>query len=161
MTYKASLGKTAMIVTIAVTLIFILVILVTYPILRDKAHINPYYIPLVVVFIYLGAYVFRPFGYIVTPEELIVRRMVLPVHIRRSDILRVEQIDRKMISGAFRTFGVGGLFGYYGYFANRALGRMQWYVTRKDKPVLITTTENKKIIVSPDNSEGFVAEFKR
>jgi hypothetical protein len=159
MTYKASLDRTAIIVTIAVTLLFAVVIFVTYPLLREKVHINPFYLPIVVIIIYAGAYLFRPVGYTVTPEELIVRRMVLSVHIRRSDILRVEQIDRKMIRGSIRTFGVGGLFGYYGYFSNMTLGRMLWYVTSRDKPVLVTTRENRKIIVTPDNPGQFVAEF--
>ena len=160
MIYKATLDKTAIIVSVAVTLLLVFVMLVTYPIIRDRTDLNPVYLPIFLILVYIGAYVFRPIGYIVTPEELIISRIVLPVRIRRSDILRVEQIDRKMIRGSIRTFGVGGLFGYYGYFANRTLGRMRWYVTRKDKPVLITTGENKKLIVTPDDAERFVMEFK-
>ena len=56
-------------------------------------------------------------------------------------------------------FGVGGLFGYYGNFVNSTLGSMTWYATRRDKAVLITTLENKKIIVTPDSPEEFVASF--
>jgi hypothetical protein len=34
---------------------------------------------------------------------------------------------------------------------------MKWYRTRLDKTVLITTVAGRKIIVSPDDPESFVA----
>jgi hypothetical protein len=95
----------------------------------------------------------------VTDDELIVHRPLVNVYIKRSDIRSVELIDKKRIKGSFRIFGVGGLFGYFGGFSNFSIGRMTWYVTRRDKPVLVTTINGKKIIVTPDESDKFVAEF--
>jgi hypothetical protein len=54
---------------------------------------------------------------------------------------------------------MGGLFGYYGNFVNFSLGRMTWYATRRDKPVLVKTTDNRKIIVTPDDPDTFVNEL--
>ncbi len=58
-----------------------------------------------------------------------------------------------------RTFGVGGLFGYYGEFVNWKLGNMTWYATRRDKTVLIETVDDKKLIVTPDEPEAFIKQL--
>ncbi len=68
-------------------------------------------------------------------------------------------VDKDKMGWAIRIFGVGGLFGYFGKFANKEMGNMTWYATRRDKTVLVTTTGNKKIIVTPDEPEAFVANF--
>ncbi len=68
-------------------------------------------------------------------------------------------LDKEKIGWAIRTFGVGSLFGYYGKFANTKLGSMTWYATRKDKTVLVRTIDNKKIILTPDEPEKFVADL--
>ena len=68
-------------------------------------------------------------------------------------------IDKKDIRNCVRTFGVGGLFGYYGCFANFTFGSMTWYATRKDKAVLITTNTNKKVLVTPNDPVAFIAAF--
>ena len=52
-----------------------------------------------------------------------------------------------------------GLFGYYGNFSNFSIGRRTWYATRRDKPVLVKTINNKKIIVTPNEPERFVSEL--
>ncbi|RYY97680.1 MAG: hypothetical protein EOO11_10230 [Chitinophagaceae bacterium] len=46
---------------------------------------------------------------------------------------------------------MGGLFGYYGRFANRALGSMTWYATRRDGGLLIHLGGGKKILITPDD----------
>jgi hypothetical protein len=52
-------------------------------------------------------------------------------------------------------FGSGGLFGYYGLFRTRALGRSTWYVTnRKNRIVLIAGA--KTFVLSPDDVDGFL-----
>ena len=38
---------------------------------------------------------------------------------------------------------------------------MIWYATRRDKAVLIKTTSNLNIIVTPDDYEKFVTELRR
>jgi hypothetical protein len=81
------------------------------------------------------------------------------VHIDRNQIKSVELLDKEQLAWVFRTFGVGGLFGYYGKFANTKLGSMTWYATRRNKTVLIETLDNKKIILTPDEPEKFVAHL--
>lgn len=159
MTYKTSLDKTAIVITICVTILFAVIIGGQYSIIKDAGRAIPIYTTTACLLIYFIAFVFRPISYVVTKEEIIVRRPLLNVHIKRADIKSAELIEGNKITGSIRTFGVGGLFGYYGNFANLSLGRMTWYATRKDKPVLIKTTDNKKIIFTPNEPDKFVNEL--
>lgn len=111
--------------------------------------------------IYLVPFAFRPDNYVLTIDKLIVQRPLSDVKINRSEIKSVEQIDKEKFIHTFRTLGVGGLFGYFGKFANTELGSMTWYATRRDKTVLVTTIDNKKIVLTPDNPEEFVENFKQ
>ena len=36
---------------------------------------------------------------------------------------------------------------------------MTWYATRQDRTVLVETVDGKKIIITPDEAEKFVADF--
>jgi len=159
MTYKTSLDKTAIVITIAVTILFAVIIGGQYSIIKDAGRAVPIYTTTVCLLIYFLAFAFRPVNYVVTKDELIVRRPLLNVHIKRADIKSVELIDKNKIRGSIRTFGVGGLFGYYGRFANFSLGRMTWYATRRDKAVLVKTTDDKKIIFTPNDPGKFVTEL--
>jgi hypothetical protein len=54
---------------------------------------------------------------------------------------------------AVRTFGVGGLFGYYGWFYRK--GPFRLYATRTDELVEIVV-RGARIVVSPDEPRRFV-----
>jgi len=159
MTYKTSLDKTAITITIGVTILFAVIIGGQYSIIKDAVRAIPMYTTAACLLIYFIAFAFRPINYVVTKEEIVVRRPILNVHIKRADIKSAELIERNKITGSIRTFGVGGLFGYYGNFANFSLGRMTWYATRKDKPVLVKTINDKKIIFTPNDPDKFVSEI--
>lgn len=98
----------------------------------------------------------RPVSYSINNGDIIIQKQAGKVIIAKSDIQSVSVISKKDIDGAIRTFGVDGLFGFFGKFSNRKLGAMTWYIKRTDKLVLITTVQ-KKIVISPDEPETFVA----
>lgn len=62
--------------------------------------------------------------------------------------------------GSIRTFGIGGLFGYIGYFKNSILGSYKAYATNSEKAVLIETSD-KPIIVTPDDPDLFVKNLNQ
>jgi hypothetical protein len=159
MLFKTSLDKTAKIITVLFTLSFAFIIAAQF-LINDNNH--PYrslYVTIILLVLYCFAFVFHPTAYKVTDDFLIIYRPVRNIRIKRKDIQTIAVIDEKEISNAIRTFGVGGVFGYYGCFANYSLGSMTWYATRKDKAVLITTNDKKKIVVTPNEPASFVAAF--
>ncbi|MBS4044542.1 MAG: hypothetical protein KGZ59_12085 [Chitinophagaceae bacterium] len=81
------------------------------------------------------------------------------IKLLKSEIISVGQLEKEKLKGTIRTFGVGGLFGYFGKFYNNKIGVMTLYATRRSNYVLIKTSANKKIILTPDNPEDFVKEF--
>jgi len=159
MLFKTSLDKTAKVITVLFTLSFACIIAAQFLINDSNNSYRSLYVTIILLILYCLAFVFHPTAYKVTNDMLIIYRPIGNVRIKRTDIQKVAVIDEKEISNAIRTFGVGGVFGYYGSFANYHLGSMNWYATRKDKAVLITTNDNKKIVVTPNEPEPFVAAF--
>ena len=159
MTYKTSLDKTALAITVSVTILFAFIIGGQFVIITNAGDASPIYTTSACLIIYFLAFAFRPLDYIVTNEEIIIRRLIWNVHIKKVDIKSVAKVNKKEIRSSFRMFGVGGLFGYFGNFSNFSLGSMTWYATRRDTPVLVMTADNKRIILTPNEPDKFVSEL--
>jgi hypothetical protein len=101
---------------------------------------------------------FRPLNYVLTGDNLVIHRLFNDITIKRQDILTVREISNKDMGLTVRTFGVGGLFGYFGRFYNSKIGRLTMYGTRRNNTVLIET-DNKKIILTPDNPIELVRQL--
>ncbi len=99
---------------------------------------------------------FRPIRYVLTEDHIIVQRLIKNLIIKRRDIKTIKEVSEKDMQLTIRTFGVGGLFGYFGKFSNAAIGKMTMYATRRNNAILIETTNNKKLLLTPDNPVGFI-----
>jgi hypothetical protein len=155
--FKASLDALARNLSIALAILFGSMIVVHIGLMKDTGTIASLFVIILLLIIFLSAFLFRPKGYVVTTDALIIQRAVSPVTIVRSNILSAEQLNDNSLAGSIRLFGVGGLFGYYGKFSNSKLGKMTWYATRrKSNIVLVKTTDQKKIIVTPDEPAAFL-----
>jgi hypothetical protein len=145
--------------TIAVTLLFVAIIVTGFTLTNGTFQEIPKYTSIGFLLIYSLVYGFRPVNYTVTTEYLIIHRPLKDVKIERKMIQSVSALDKSDLAWSVRIFGSGGLFGYFGKFSNRTLGSMTWYATRKDKAVLIKSY-HKKMILTPDEPDQFVAAFK-
>lgn len=159
MTYKTSLDNLAKGITIGVTLLFVGILIGQFSIIKDTGWAVPIITTVTLFLIYFISFAFSPINYEISAENLTIHRLLIDVQIDRHQIKNVELLDKEQLEWVFRTFGVGGLFGYYGKFANTKLGSMTWYATRRNKTVLIETLDNKKIILTPDEPEKFVAQL--
>lgn len=159
MKFKSSLDYLAKIVTIVVTILFAAIIVVQISILVDNYSLTPILIIAALLITYFGTYAYRPVSYILTDAKIIIHRPLFDKVIERSEIKSVEQLVSGELRWAMRTFGIGGLFGYFGKFYTGNIGSMTWYATRRDIAVLIKTTSNKNIIVTPDDYQNFVSEL--
>lgn len=108
--------------------------------------------------IILGTLGFGIFGYHIEDGQLKILRLGWSKDIDLSAVTKVEYRPHSM-TGSVRTFGIGGLFGYVGYFRNSILKSYKAYVTHRDKTVVLTTKEGE-IVISPDDPEAFVASLK-
>lgn len=156
MDFSASMSRTTTIITIVVTLLFAVLIGGSIAMAGTEHAFPPVWIGIFLSVAYLLAIAYRPLRYTVSETAVLVHRPFDKVIIRRDSIREIVPVEARQIRFAMRTFGVGGLFGYYGYFSNKSLGGMTWYMTRLDRAVLLRT-DKAKILVSPDDVEGFIA----
>lgn len=160
MNFSLSLDKTAKIITAGVTILFAGLIWFQVSIIADDGHRPGFYTSMVLVAVYAICLLFRPAKYSLDKEGITIHRTWKNVFISLNDILEIKRMEKAEISPVFRTSGSGGLFGYFGNFYNFGVGKMKWYASRKDKAIMITTIEGKKIIISPDEPEAFVLTSK-
>ncbi|GAA4330220.1 PH domain-containing protein [Flaviaesturariibacter amylovorans] len=158
--FPASMDRLCKSLTAVVTLLFLGVAAVQVSIWNEVPRLGPAIVIGFLAATWLLSFVLRPQGYRLTHTELIVCRTWSAVRIQRSDILRIEPVSKADLRGSIRLFGVGGLFGYYGRFANRALGSMTWYATHRNGGLLVRTSNGKKILITPDDPEALLQAWE-
>jgi hypothetical protein len=160
MTYKASYDNLTKIVTIGVTILFAFICYAPIIFIKNGSEDqSPIFTVVALISAYFISYGFSTKDYQLTQDEVIIHRLLGNVKFKRSEISSVEIVEKEQMGWLIRTFGVGGLFGYWGRFSSSKLGSMTWYATRKNKIVLITKINNKKIVITPDETEQFISDF--
>lgn len=86
--------------------------------------------------------------------NLKIKNTFVNIEIPVRSIKNVELITKTGFN--IRTFGIGGLFGYFGYFN----GNDVWYVTNIRKKVKIQT-EKKTYLISPEEPKKFINEIEK
>ena len=156
MNYKASLDKLAKGITIGVFIILIAIgqknarELLAAPNDTTTILIHAGTI-LLFVTILLISWLYAPKSYTFENNELSINRPIGKVKIKLADIKQVRKLDEKETEGTIRTFGVGGLFGYFGKFHIPKIGHSTFYSTQQKNKILIVTNNDKKIVITPDD----------
>ncbi|RZJ27812.1 MAG: hypothetical protein EOO48_11100 [Flavobacterium sp.] len=160
MEFKATLDIRAKIITVAITALFIFLIAQPMLAISNNGIRSRVYIPVLLCAIYFGAFAFSPRKYSIADGWLTIHRIIGKRKIPLSAIVSIEVLGGGLPI-SLRTFGVHGLFGYFGTFYNVSKGSMNWYITRCDHAILIRTSSGRKIVVSPDDKEAFLQALKR
>lgn len=156
MEFKASLDPLAKIITIGAIILFIFIgqksvkqiIIAQGDNIIILIHSG---ILMMLVLIIIGCWLFAPKSYSIYGGDLVINRPVGNVNIKISEIIEARVLNSNEISGLIRTFGNGGLFGYYGKFYNTKLKHLTLYTTQRKNRILIETSQGKKIVISPDD----------
>ena len=155
--YKASMDTLAKILTVGVIVLFIYIgrnnvkTLLRFNEIDLTTILIHSGILLFFIAIIIGTYLYSPKGYAIHDNSLIIKRPIGELTINMSDIVEVRKIEKGEMSGTIRTFGVGGLFGYYGKLRNSTFGNMTYYVSQRKNMILLKTVTDKKIVISPDS----------
>lgn len=155
MKYKASFDFLTLTITSLVIILFTGIIIVNVHAYfnadtSSHKHIHGFVLllfPLVII----SCYAFSIKGYMIEGSDLIILRPIGSRKISIPDIAEVRAIKREEMTAAIRTFGVGGLFGYYGKYYSWTLGSLTLYTTQRKNRVLIILKNGKKILISPDD----------
>ncbi|ATA89040.1 hypothetical protein CGC58_04510 [Capnocytophaga stomatis] len=136
-----------------ITIVLSLVIIVSASILfqnMDFGRAVVVGILLVVTIVVVGCF---PVFYVVTEQEIVIKRLFSKKIIKISNIKNLYKIKNTVSY----TFSTKGFFGYLGKTMDGATS----YSTSLKHNLLIETTDNEKIIVSPSNIELFENEVKK
>lgn len=101
------------------------------------------------------AYGFIPRRIAVSDSQILIKNIYGSILINLNEIASINMVEKLSLN--LRTFGVGGLFGYFGYFN----GGDVWYVTNIHKKIKIVLKSGKTYIISPENPDHFIAEIKK
>ena len=92
-------------------------------------------------------------------DKIVVLRRYRSIVLHREEIKSIEYVSKLAFRGAIRTFGVGGLFGYFGRYYAPALGSFKLYATSFQNLYLIKKWSGESIVIScaePDKIENFL-----
>jgi hypothetical protein len=107
----------------------------------------------------LAAYAWSPRRYEISDGAITVYRLAGRVRIPLAGIREIRLASAADFEGCVKLWGNGGIFGYYGYFRTSRLGKAWWYLTRRDKTVVVVTA-GKPALFSPDDPERFLAALQ-
>ena len=159
MKFKASLDRLTIAITVLVVVVFTII---TYEVVL-RGHdfsTNSLCIVAVMWMVFIVCYGLHPKAYELQDSSLNILCPFYSFSYAKKDIQRVRFADRTEMVATIRVFGVGGLFGYYGKFYNRTLGWMNWFATQRKNYIILETTGNDKIVLTPDNAEEFMTALK-
>ncbi|HEU4929170.1 MAG TPA: PH domain-containing protein [Candidatus Krumholzibacteria bacterium] len=110
-------------------------------------------LPMVVVIV---AVLFMVRGYVVTADEILVRRLLWSTRFERARLQSAAR-DPESMRGSIRLFGNGGLFSFTGLFRSPKLGRYRAYVTDPARAVVLRFAD-RVVVVSPHDPDAFVRD---
>jgi hypothetical protein len=154
-TYKASYDTTVRWVSIAYVIIAIIPLVLA---ITGKQHDYGLASAGLAV-LGVAVFLFSVKNYELSEKAITINRYISSKTILRADIKQIKVLGPEHLAGTLRTFGVGGLFGYYGKFTNQHLGGMTWYLTQKHHVIAIITKDNRTLLISPDEAVRFYQQW--
>jgi hypothetical protein len=112
-------------------------------------------LPLAIV---CGGLLFTIRGYTVTPDAILVHRLLWTSRIPLAG-LHSAQVEPDAMRRSIRAFGNGGLFSFSGSFRSTALGAYRAFVTDPHRTVVLHFP-TRTVVVSPSAPEEFVHDIE-
>lgn len=106
------------------------------------------------------AYAYSPRAFEISNGALRVKRLIGEVAFPLTNFRFVRDATPADFRGCLRLKGSGGLFGYYGWFWSKTLGKSRWYVTDRSRAIVMTDG-SCNILVSPKDRDKFLAAIER
>ena len=157
-TYQAPWGRSLTVVSVLATLLC-LGITFGVPLLPASKHGGEVgmwlrWLPLALIF---GAALFTVRGYTITPDAILVHRLLWATRLTRAGLQSAELVPNVMCK-SLRTCGNGGFFSFTGFYWSKTLRSYRAYVTDLRRTVVLRF-ERRTTVVSPDSPEDFVREL--
>ncbi|MGH8045682.1 MAG: PH domain-containing protein [Chthoniobacterales bacterium] len=118
----------------------------------------PAWFPLLLLLAPLLALPFIITGYSLRDGMLLIHRPGWDYKAPLADFVSAEFTPHSM-SGNIRLFGNGGFYSFTGLYTNPRLGRYRAFWTDQRRTVVLVFRK-RKIVISPEHPEAFVAEIQ-
>ena len=137
----------------------VVLLLVAVPLMAMRAGMVAVFIAMAFMAVLALAFAYSPRGFEISEGEFHVKRLIGDVTFPLTSLRFVRDATPADFRGCVRLWGSGGLFGYYGLFWSKALGKSRWYVTDRSKAVVVTDG-SQTVLVSPEDRDGFLAAIE-
>lgn len=161
MTFSATLDNWAKLITAFFLSLTIFGFTLPFYICKPISLTFPFIIFIVAVLVYSNFYLLMPLNYVISNGNIIISRRRKTIILTEENIIGVQLYQSSLLKKQGYISGVKGMFGYTGKTYLNGVGILRWYGTRKDKKVLITTRDHRKIIITPDQPDEFVEAFSK
>jgi hypothetical protein len=105
----------------------------------------------------LGTALFTIRGYTLTPEAILVHRLLWSTALPRVGI-ESASAEPDAMRGSLRTFGNGGAFSFTGFYYNKRLGSYRAFVTDPRQTVVLRYA-TRRVVLSPEPTDDFVRDL--
>jgi Bacterial PH domain len=155
--FKAKLSKLSLAITVIVNAI-LLVVLFRIAVLKDysQPEIYRYIAALGIIIALVLPHLIHPVSYTISPDGITINKILFSSSISIGDITEIKKVNYSDLFITIRLFGSGGLWGYFGIFYSTVYGKLNMQASNMQEMILISTTENKKYIISPENQQEFI-----
>jgi hypothetical protein len=137
------------------TLILLVSLVVVFTFVADGILLTAGFIVLFSSTILLP-FLWAPRGYTIQGDMVLVKRLIGNARIHVAE--RPKRWNWTW--WRIKLIGSGGLYGYYGYFFFRGLGKASMYATNRHNLVLIRDSEGRNHLVSPNNPEKLMQQLE-
>jgi hypothetical protein len=103
----------------------------------------------------------HPSYYLLTPEEVIIKRPFGNICIPLPDIDNLESLTKEDLGFSIRLFACGGLFGHFGLYNSKPLGNYYMWCTNTNEMLMIIRKNKKMIIISPFKKDIFLQKCRQ
>ena len=101
-------------------------------------------------------YLWSPRGYGISDRGVVVKRLIGNLIIENSG----EPKRWQWTWWGLRLFGSGGLYGYFGLFALKGIGRVWMHATNRHNLVIIEDVRGREYLPSPDEPDKFIQQAR-
>ncbi len=154
MEFKASFDLISKFITTLVVILFAVIIFFVVSLKENFDSVRfiiSFFIVGVFISILAFCFLYRIKSYVVENGKLTIIRPFRNVTIDINQIKDVYTVPKDSLRWILKTFGNGGVFGYFGHFYNSNHGDLIWYATKRDNYLIIETLDKGKIVLTPDD----------
>ena len=164
MTYNSTYSKQLMFSTAVFSVLFISIIAILayrLPEMRQASYAfyTSMFAILVLCFVLLHGFCFQIRNVEYNDKKLTVKRLIGEVNIPLDDIQSIGR--KKSLFRDMRIFGIGGLFGYIGYFRGGDCGNYTAYANNGDNAFYIKTKSGKCYVASCDDVDSLIQKLSK